>query len=114
MNYLSLSRKHFFVQSTKLKIATALLLGLVLRISILSSDAGSATWKSNPTSGDWDTAANWTPATVPNGPSDTATFASSSQTNISSTSVTEVNGTIFNAGASAFTVRPRFLDISGV
>ena len=29
--------------------------------------AGSATWDLNPGSGDWNTATNWTPATVPNG-----------------------------------------------
>src|SRR6266446_2574459 len=29
---------------------------------------GSATWNLNPTSGDWNTATNWTPETVPNGP----------------------------------------------
>ena len=28
----------------------------------------------NPSSGDWNTAANWTPTTVPNGPSDIAMF----------------------------------------
>jgi len=33
----------------------------------------------NPGSGDWNTAANWTPMTVPNGSADTATFALSSR-----------------------------------
>ena len=42
--------------------------------------AGSATWDLNPTSGNWNTAANWTPMTVP---SDTATFALSNTTNVS-------------------------------
>ncbi len=46
--------------------------------------AGSATWNLNPTSGDWNTAANWTPATVPNGPADTATFDISNTTGMSS------------------------------
>jgi hypothetical protein len=29
--------------------------------------AGSATWLTNPGSGNWNSATNWTPATVPNG-----------------------------------------------
>jgi autotransporter-associated beta strand protein len=66
--------------------------------------AGSATWKANPTSGDWNTAANWTPPTVPNGPADTATFAASNITGVSLSADTEVNGIAFNAGASAFTI----------
>ena len=68
--------------------------------------AGSATWKANPTSGDWNTAANWMPPTIPNGPSDTATFAVSNITGISLSGnpVTEVNGIAFNAGASLFTI----------
>src|SRR5437762_2319009 len=66
--------------------------------------ADSATWNLNPTSGDWTTAGNWTPATVPNGPSDTATFASSTITGVSDSLNTEVNGIVFNAGASAFTI----------
>jgi len=48
---------------------------------------------------------NWTPATVPNGPADIATFDVSNlpfpwvdETDI------EVNGIVFNAGASAFTI----------
>ena len=44
--------------------------------------AGSATWSSNPSSGDWNTAANWIPNTVPNGTSDIATFATSNVTDV--------------------------------
>jgi autotransporter-associated beta strand protein len=36
--------------------------------------ADSATWNLNPISNDWNTATNWTPNTVPNGPEDVATF----------------------------------------
>jgi autotransporter-associated beta strand protein len=68
------------------------------------SFAGSATWNLNPISGDWNTAANWTPATVPNGPNDTAVFDVSDTTSITLSTSTRVNGIVFNAGASAFTV----------
>ncbi len=59
---------------------------LAVAISILApmvAHAGSATWDLNPTSGDWNTAANWTPMTVPNGPADIATFALSELTTVS-------------------------------
>jgi len=66
--------------------------------------AGSAQWDLSPGSGDWNTAANWTPMTVPNGSGDTATFATSNTTGVSISANTEVNGIVFNAGASAFTI----------
>jgi len=67
--------------------------------------AGSANWKANPPSDDWYAPANWTPGTVPNGPSDTATFNTSTKTAISlaGPSFTQLDGIIYNPGASAFT-----------
>src|SRR5438093_10763619 len=84
--------------------ALALLSALIISLTIQSLHAGSAAWNLNPTSGDWNTAANWTPATVPNGPSDTATFAVSNTTDVSLSTDTEVNGIVFSAGGSAFAV----------
>jgi len=84
--------------------AGLLLVIVLLLLSLQTTQAGSATWNLNPASGDWNTAANWTPATVPNGPADTAQFAASNTTGISISSPTEVNGTQFNPGASAFTI----------
>ena len=66
--------------------------------------AGSATWSSTPGSGDWNAAANWNPATVPNGEGDSATFALSNQTNVSIHDDTEVSAIIFAPGASLFTI----------
>ena len=69
------------------------------------SFAGSATWNVSPSTGDWNTAANWTPPTVPNGPSDIATFATSNTTNLSlSASSTEVASIVFDPGASSFNI----------
>lgn len=88
----------------------------VLMLSARYSHAGSATWNLNPTSGDWNTAANWTPALVPNGPGSVATFALSGTTGVSISVDTEVNGIAFNPGASTFTITasPRLtLTISG-
>jgi autotransporter-associated beta strand protein len=80
---------------------------LFVSATVESSHAGSATWKTDATSNDWNTAANWTPMTVPNGATDTATFQSSNVTDVSlSARVTQVNSIVFNAGASAFTIMP--------
>src|SRR6266480_5164560 len=77
---------------------------LLLLSAASSTFADSATWKTSPATGDWNHAANWTPPSVPNGASDTATFASSNTTGVSVSKNTEVNGIVFNGGASAFTI----------
>ncbi len=82
-----------------------LLLGCaVFCLTIITTRAGSATWNLNPTSGDWNTAANWTPATVPDAPGDIATFASSNTTGVSLSSSTVVDRVVFAPGADAFTL----------
>jgi autotransporter-associated beta strand protein len=68
------------------------------------ASAGSATWNLNPSSGDWDTAINWTPNTVPNGSSDIATFEVSNTTDVSLSSSVTLSSIVFNPGASAFTL----------
>jgi autotransporter-associated beta strand protein len=59
----------------------------------------SAQWDLDPISGDWNTAANWTPMGVPNGSADVATFGLSHTTDVSISEDTEVNGIIFNSAA---------------
>jgi hypothetical protein len=59
----------------------------------------SAQWDLDPISGDWNTAANWTPIGVPNGPSDVATFDLSQTTDVSISVNTEVNSIIFTSAA---------------
>jgi len=66
--------------------------------------AGSATWQQTPATGNWNTAANWNPATVPNGPSDVATFSVSNRTNVSVTSGITVDSIVFQPDASGFTI----------
>ena len=80
---------------------------LPIIIGLLSTQglqAGSATWAPNPVSGDWDTIANWAPMIVPNGPADTATFETSTQTDISIGALHEIAGMTFNPGASAYVI----------
>ena len=74
-------------------------------LALRAAGAGSATWNANPTNNDWNTAANWTPNTVPNGPSDVATFGASSVTAVSfSADLIEVDRIIFSPGASSYTI----------
>jgi len=75
---------------------------ILAAVSILTptvAQAGSATWDLNPTSGDWNTAANWTPMTVPNGPADIATFDLSNSTGVLISANTEVNAITFTPAA---------------
>ncbi len=81
-------------------------------LALRSVDAGSATWNLNPTSSDWNTAANWMPNTVPNGPADIASFGVSSQTSISFSAFTEVNSIIFLPGANAFTITSEMITLT--
>jgi len=83
---------------------------VTLVCSAQSAMAESATWLSDPPSGDWNSADNWMPATVPNGPSDIATFASSNRTAVTLFAPTEVESIVFDAGASAYTISvdPRY------
>src|SRR5213082_745795 len=90
-------------------IAKLLILVLLLSVRILY--AGSATWNLNPTSNDWNTAQNWTPATIPSSETDVATFAVSNTTNITCGDApggagtnTIVGDIVFTDGASAYTI----------
>ena len=81
----------------------ALLTGFVLLLAT-PAYAGSATWNLNPTSSDWNTAANWTPNSVPNGSGDKATFDVSSITSVGISANTEVDSIVFDVAASSFTI----------
>ena len=108
------------IQSPRLSLGWAFLRSAAILTLLLatanSSFAGSATWLANPATGNWSTASNWTPATVPNGPNDTATFATSNVRFVAPEGATQVNGIVFNPGASRFTIAllTTTLTISGV
>jgi hypothetical protein len=82
----------------------AVLIATILAFIASFANAGSAIWDLNPGSGDWNTAGNWTPATVPNGSADTATFALSNMTAVSTSANTEVNGITFTPAAPTYTI----------
>src|SRR5205814_2427328 len=90
------SNQGVLLRPIKATFISGLLPSLVLLFSLQTSQAGSAAWSTSPTTGDWNTAANWTPATVPNGPADVATFAVSNNTGVSILAFTEVDSIVFN------------------
>jgi autotransporter-associated beta strand protein len=98
-------------------IAAAIRCSLILFVSGIAY-GGSAQWNLNPTSGDWNTADNWMPMTVPNGPADIATFDFSNTTDVSISADTQVNAIAFTSAATnpyTITASPGFtLTISGV
>ena len=67
------------------------------------SNAQDATWLLKPASGDWNTASNWNPPTVPSG---TATFGASNTTSIV-IGASSISSILFNAGAPAYTFTDR-------
>lgn len=66
--------------------------------------AESGTWLFNPVNGDWNTPANWSSNSVPNSPSDTATFDTSIVTNVSLSASVVVDSVVFDSGASSYTI----------
>jgi hypothetical protein len=80
-----------------------LFLGIVAATTLLAvmpARGQDATWLLTPGSVDYNTAANWTPATVPTG---TASFGTTTVPNLTFSSSTVVGGWTFNAGAPAYT-----------
>lgn len=76
---------------------------------------GSATWKLNAGGGNWNVSSSWTPATVPNGARDIATFIDSNTITPGIFADTEINSIVYSE-QTAFTtkVNPGFtLTLSG-
>jgi autotransporter-associated beta strand protein len=69
-------------------------------LCIAAARAQNATWLANPGSNDFNTGTNWTPATVPTA---TASFGTSTVTNLSFSTDTTIGGWTFNAGAFNYT-----------
>jgi autotransporter-associated beta strand protein len=85
---------------------------------VIHAYADSATWNLNPISDDWDTAENWTPNTIPDGPDDDATFNQSNITSVVVPATEEVRSLIFAPGADQFTItvngHRNFFIVSGI
>src|SRR5215471_7822397 len=106
----SISNSSTNIQSPLRSIARAFFPSAAAILTLLlstasSSFAGSATWKASASDDEWFNVNNWVQRTIPNSPSDTATFASSNRTSIDIFAFDmELNGIVFNPGASAFTI----------
>ena len=74
----------------------------VLLLTAQASLAGSATWLLSPQNSAWENALNWAAGGPPNGPSDVATFAQSSQTDVGVSTLVEVNSIVFTSGSASF------------
>jgi hypothetical protein len=74
----------------------------LLMVGAQVSLAGSATWLLSPQDSAWENANNWTPGGPPNGPSDIATFAQSSQTGVNISTSEEVNSIVFASDSASF------------
>jgi autotransporter-associated beta strand protein len=73
-------------------------------LALRTAYAGSATWNLNPATNDWNTASNWTPATVPNAITDVATLGTSNTTSVSNPVLTNLAALIFTADAPPYTI----------
>jgi hypothetical protein len=87
--------------------ATALLL------TAQASLASSATWLLSPQDSAWENANNWTPGGPPDGPSDIATFAQSSQRDVNVSTSEEVNSIVFASASASFTLHVSPFGASG-
>jgi autotransporter-associated beta strand protein len=88
------------MNSPRHPLSAPLLCGLLLLIPNAPAQAGSATYLSGR---DWTIAQNWRPATVPNGPADTATIGISGQGPSIGTDIV-LDGIVFNANGMSFEV----------
>src|SRR6266567_5884574 len=84
-----------------MKTKLPIILSLAL---VIHAYAGSATWNLNPTSNDWNTATNWTPATVPNATTDIATFGASNTTSVVTSANVDLASLVFTADAPSDTI----------
>jgi len=66
--------------------------------------AGTATWVLNPTSSDWNTAVNWTPSRIPDGPRAVAAFAASNVTDVVNGETIVVERIAFTAAAGSYSI----------
>ena len=92
----------WWVTGSALRAAARLWLAVVALIGVgaVPALAQNATWNAAPASNDFDSAGNWTPATVPTG---TATFGASNITSLTFSALTTFDGWTFQAGAPSYT-----------
>ena len=89
----------------RLILPILLLPALLFFLAPQSLHAGSATWNLNPTNSDWNTAANWVPATVPNAILRTwPPLMPTSAPHVTLSASVQVDSLVFNPGAGGYTI----------
>jgi hypothetical protein len=101
------------IQTTASIRGYAILIAAALLLTAQASHAASATWLSAPQDSAWENANNWTPGGPPNGPSDTATLAQSSQRDVNVSTSEEVNSIVFASNSASFTLHVSPFGASG-
>jgi hypothetical protein len=94
-----------FISSTRLRRRVYFLpLAAMAPLSIFwPASAQAQTWLASPGSGDWNTAANWNPAIVPNAQTANVVFGTSNTNSVSLSSGVAIGAITFN-GTTAYTV----------
>jgi len=101
---------------TKNKITAYVAQSLAAAVLVLTAQislASSATWLLSPQDSAWENSNNWTAGGPPNGPSDIATFAQSSQKDVNISTSEEVNSIVFASNSASFTLHVSPLGASG-
>jgi len=101
---------------TKNKITAYVAQSLAAAVLVLTAQislASSATWLLSPQDSAWENSNNWTAGGPPNGPSDIATFAQSSQKDVNISTSEEVNSIVFASNSASFTLHVAPLGASG-
>lgn len=96
---------HLFISGIRLRRRVNFLpLAALVPLSIFwPASAQAQTWLASPGSGDWNTAANWNPAIVPNAQTANVVFGTSNTNSVSLSSGVAVGSITFN-GTTAYTV----------
>ena len=96
------------VSATRLRCCLYVLgLAVLAASAFWPASATAQTWLPSPGSGDWNTAANWNPATVPDNPAAAVVFGTSSRSSVSLSDQVAISSLTFN-GTTAYT-----LDLNG-
>ena len=99
-------------RTSRATLTVAVWVALFFLLTIDSGQAGSATWKLDPASSDWHDAQNWSPETVPDSPTDIATFRASNQWKPGVYGV-ELSAMVFDPGATSYFMLVGTLDFYG-
>jgi hypothetical protein len=101
------------IQTTAKIKGYIILIAAVLVLTAQVSLAASATWLLSPQDSAWENANNWTPGGPPNGSSDIASFAQSSQSDVNVSTSEEVNSIVFASNSASFTLHVSPFGASG-